>query len=106
MEKKFQIGGSPSQAASSCISNSTLLSQVQKCVTGDIGNQLMHKNAVETKNLNPPHKYVPWVVVDGKPNTDITEDMLGWVCNNYKGTKPPACKKDSKKCYKYGIINE
>lgn len=103
MEKKFQLGYSPSQAASECITDSSLFNEIKQCATGDLGNQLMHKNAVETRNLNPPHKFVPWVVVNGQPNTDITDNMLGWICNHYTGPKPEGCSKKDGKCWKYEI---
>ena len=96
LEQKFQKGFSPSQGAQMCITNSTIFNQVQQCATGDLGNQLMHKNAVETAALQPPHKYVPWVVVDGVPTDAITDDMLGWICDHYKGPKPSACSSRNK----------
>lgn len=110
MEQRFSKGYSPSQALSNCVSDSSLLTQIQQCAQGNLGISLMHKNAVETGALQPAHQYVPWVVVNGKPNTDITEDMLSWVCSHYTGTKPAGCssklKAEEKRCYKYGIISK
>lgn len=34
--------------------------------------QLELQYADEIKALNPPHTYVPWVVVDGKPIYDVS----------------------------------
>ncbi|KAJ4823516.1 hypothetical protein Tsubulata_017893 [Turnera subulata] len=43
----------------------------------------------ETAQLNPPHKYVPWVTVDKKPLEDDYEKFVKSVCDAYKGQRPP-----------------
>ena len=36
-------------------------SKIDACKKSKLGNQLQHVNAFKTANLQPPHKYVPWV---------------------------------------------
>ena len=38
---------------------------IKNCSTTEMGNKLEHEMAVVTNNLNPPHKYVPWVTLNG-----------------------------------------
>ena len=54
------------------------------------GNRLMHEIAEKTAALDPPHHYVPWVVVDGEHVEDL-EDVFAYVCERYDGEKPKAC---------------
>ncbi|XP_056426041.1 gamma-interferon-inducible lysosomal thiol reductase isoform X2 [Hyla sarda] len=68
---------------------------VMDCVNGDLGNKLMHQNAMRTDALNPPHEYVPWVVINGK-HTDTLQDramgaLFNLICETYTGPKPDAC---------------
>ena len=40
-------------------------SKILTCVNGPMGNKLEHEMAVKTGQLNPPHRYVPWVTLSG-----------------------------------------
>jgi len=81
---------------------------IDSCVSGPTGNALQHQNALKTAALNPPHQYVPWITVDGVHTdyiqSEVQTNMLAYVCQNYKGTKPAACNGSTKKltdvCYK------
>ncbi|XP_072261232.1 gamma-interferon-inducible lysosomal thiol reductase [Pyxicephalus adspersus] len=68
---------------------------VLDCVNGDLGNKLMHANAQRTQALDPPHQYVPWIVINGKHDdslqTRAQSALFRLVCELYKGPKPVAC---------------
>ncbi|KAF8018775.1 hypothetical protein BT93_H3624 [Corymbia citriodora subsp. variegata] len=65
---------------------------VSDCYAGGRGKELELEYAAETNALQPPHQYVPWVVVDGKPLYDDYENFMGYICEAYSGTaKPEAC---------------
>lgn len=65
---------------------------VTKCIKGDQGKELILQYAGKTASLEPPHKYVPWVVVDGQPLYDDYRYFADFICKAYKGaTKPSAC---------------
>ncbi|CAH8350695.1 unnamed protein product [Eruca vesicaria subsp. sativa] len=40
---------------------------VEDCLSSGHGDKLELQYAAETSALQPPHQYVPWVVVDGQP---------------------------------------
>ncbi|XP_053228611.1 gamma-interferon-inducible lysosomal thiol reductase isoform X1 [Podarcis raffonei] len=71
------------------------LANVTSCVSGDLGNKLMHQNAQLTDALRPPHKYVPWIAVNGNHTEELQgeaqSNLLGVICKLYKGDLPPAC---------------
>jgi len=57
------------------------------------GNPNMHKIAVATNSLSPPHQYTPWVVVNGSPlnQAQLDQSLIAIVCKDYTGTKPSCC---------------
>ncbi|XP_078064250.1 gamma-interferon-inducible lysosomal thiol reductase-like [Mustelus asterias] len=74
---------------------------IENCVNGDLGNRLMHRNAELTEALNPPHDYVPWILVNGKHTDQLEVQAVGslfnLVCSTYTGQKPKACTKAEEK---------
>jgi len=85
------------------LSNMTY-STIDTCVNGDLGNSLEHQMALKTEALNPPHQYVPWLNLNGQHTQAIqnglSSNMLETVCNAYTGTKPAACSRMNRACYK------
>ena len=61
---------------------------INKCMNSILGNTLQHENAAQTEQLNPPHKYVPWVTVNGvhteEIQTQAQNDLVGLICTSYK----------------------
>ncbi|PWA14022.1 hypothetical protein CCH79_00016995 [Gambusia affinis] len=86
------------------------MDKVMSCVNGDMGMQLMHQNALQTKALNPPHQYVPWITINGVHTEDLQDkamsSLFALVCSMYKGTKPAACGGSQKLHYKSYCHNE
>jgi interferon gamma-inducible protein 30 len=89
------------ETAKHCEPNQETYNSIIECYQSDEGNKLQHDVALATESLNPPHKWVPWITVDGKYDSKvqdvISDDMVGWICKNYSDI--PAVKKvcDSRK---------
>nr|XP_043612177.1 gamma-interferon-responsive lysosomal thiol protein-like [Erigeron canadensis] len=65
---------------------------ITDCYSRGIGHKLELQYADEIKALEPPHAYVPWVVVNGQPLYDEYTDFISYICKAYKGTNvPQAC---------------
>ncbi|KAI3526303.1 hypothetical protein L1887_05551 [Cichorium endivia] len=68
---------------------------VMDCYTSGFGHELDLQYADEIKALEPPHTYVPWVVLDGQPLYDDYYDVFTFICKAYKGSNiPEACYKE------------
>ncbi|KAG8387664.1 hypothetical protein BUALT_Bualt02G0044900 [Buddleja alternifolia] len=71
-------------------------SPVLDCYNGERGKELELGYAAVTNALQPPHRYVPWVTVDGQPLYDDYRDFVSYICKAYKGTATPsACSESS-----------
>ncbi|XP_059626435.1 gamma-interferon-responsive lysosomal thiol protein-like [Cornus florida] len=65
---------------------------ITNCYNSGCGKELELQYAEETDNLKPPHKFVPWVTVDGEPLGDDYRNFISYICKAYKSTKVPgAC---------------
>ncbi|XP_069734288.1 gamma-interferon-inducible lysosomal thiol reductase [Phaenicophaeus curvirostris] len=69
--------------------------RIAACVQGDVGAALMHRNAQLTEALDPPHQYVPWLVINGEHSDQVQAQaeasLLRLICRLYQGEKPEAC---------------
>ncbi|KAJ4978738.1 hypothetical protein NE237_009518 [Protea cynaroides] len=66
---------------------------ISECYNSARGKELELYYADKTGSLQPPHKYVPWVVVDNQPLYEDYENFITYVCKAYKGNpEPQACK--------------
>ena len=67
---------------------------IQECYSSGLGKKLELQYYNETRNLKPPHEFVPWVTVDDTAIRDDLVDYIKYVCNAYKGSHvPEACRK-------------
>uniref|UniRef100_A0A5B7ABU3 Putative gamma-interferon-inducible lysosomal thiol reductase isoform X1 n=1 Tax=Davidia involucrata TaxID=16924 RepID=A0A5B7ABU3_DAVIN len=65
---------------------------ITDCYSSGYGKELELQYAAETNALQPPHTYVPWVVVDGQPLYEDYENFISYICKAYEGTAiPTAC---------------
>lgn len=76
----------------SCFQKTGLNSEaVLDCYENGKGEKLEFQYAEQTDSLQPPHKYVPWVVVNGQPLYEDYEDVEAYICKAYEGKLPKAC---------------
>ncbi|CAK7343810.1 unnamed protein product [Dovyalis caffra] len=78
----------------SCFSSLGLSEKpILDCYNNGTGAKLQALYGYETAHLNPPHTFVPWIVVDTKPLRNDYENFIAYICNAYKGNViPNACK--------------
>jgi len=87
----------PVSSAKGCLSALSTVSYdvVKKCASGKEGNKLEHAMGAKTESLDPPHQYVPWIVINGKHTdslqTQAQTNLVSLVCNEYQGKKPVEC---------------
>ncbi|KAJ1416262.1 Gamma interferon inducible lysosomal thiol reductase GILT [Sesbania bispinosa] len=63
------------------------------CYTSGNGKAIEQKYAKETAQLNPPHRFVPWVVVNNQALQEDYQNFVTYICRAYKGKlKPDACR--------------
>lgn len=92
----IEASESPMTDAEKCVTKGGLSwAKVEGCANGTESNKLLHDAAVRTGRLDPPHKYVPWIVVNGAHSDEMQnaaqENLLKFVCDAYKGKKPAEC---------------
>mmetsp|Transcript_12384 Transcript_12384/g.34472 ORF Transcript_12384/g.34472 Transcript_12384/m.34472 type:complete len:211 (-) Transcript_12384:108-740(-) len=70
---------------------------LDSCATGNLGQELIAISRHNTESLNPPHTYVPWVVVDKKPVFQNYDNISAIVCEEWArlndANPPPECSK-------------
>jgi len=70
--------------------------QLIDCYNSGLGFQLERSYADETASLNPPRRFVPWVIVDNLPLQEDYQNFVAYVCKAYKGpSMPKACRSPS-----------
>ncbi|XP_042940365.1 gamma-interferon-responsive lysosomal thiol protein-like isoform X2 [Carya illinoinensis] len=70
-----------------------ILNTLEACAIDVLQNVLVQKYADETARLNPPHTFVPWVVVNNHPLQEEYQNFAAYVCKAYKGSgAPEVCK--------------
>ncbi|RZC29678.1 Gamma-interferon-responsive lysosomal thiol protein isoform B [Glycine soja] len=63
------------------------------CYTNGNGKAIDQKYAKETAQLNPPHRFVPWVVVNNQALQEDYQNFVTYICRAYKGNViPNACR--------------
>ncbi|KAG7547911.1 Gamma interferon inducible lysosomal thiol reductase GILT [Arabidopsis suecica] len=55
----------------SCVKNSGREKAINDCYNGDLYRKLILRYATQTISLKPPHEYVPWLTLNGKPLDDV-----------------------------------
>lgn len=67
---------------------------VQSCSNSEEGDQLLFNYGLRTKNLQPPHQYVPWILFDGKFSEDDNQkadtDLVRAICSKLQHA-PEVC---------------
>ncbi|PON42500.1 Gamma interferon inducible lysosomal thiol reductase GILT [Parasponia andersonii] len=63
------------------------------CYNNGDGKVIEERYGKETAMLNPPHRYVPWVIVNNHPLQEDYQNFVAYICKAYRGSpKPKACR--------------
>lgn len=85
IEKSYD---SPENASKVCLPKHGVdLADVMGCAKGDEGELLHLKAAKRTLGLVPPHKWTPWIVLDGKPLGEKINSLLRVICEKLPKTR-------------------
>ncbi|KOM58009.1 hypothetical protein LR48_Vigan11g104200 [Vigna angularis] len=77
------------------------------CYTSGNGKTIHLKYGKETSELKPPHRFVPWVVVNNQALQEDYRNFETYICRAYKGkVKPNACRSSSLTARTYDESNE
>ncbi|XP_020597853.1 gamma-interferon-inducible lysosomal thiol reductase-like isoform X2 [Phalaenopsis equestris] len=63
------------------------------CYNSGHGQEVELQFAAQTNALQPPHRYVPWIIVDGLPLYDDYDNFEKYICKAYRGELPSACRR-------------
>ncbi|XP_071717708.1 gamma-interferon-responsive lysosomal thiol protein-like [Rutidosis leptorrhynchoides] len=77
----------------SCMSSLNIYPKpIIDCYQTRKGFDLEMKFADETNHLNPPHRFVPWVLVNNTPLQEDYQNFVAYICKAYTGqNKPKVC---------------
>lgn len=68
--------------------------QISTCFNGDEGEKLIEHNWSKTYYLNPPHNFIPWIVINDRHSYNQQQESFGhlfdYLCDNYL-TNVPEC---------------
>ena len=75
--------------------NATACELQRMCVASDLGHELLKKTSRRLNRLHPKHKWLPWVLVEGKPvctrGCNLQKAIRRAVCELRQGTLPDDC---------------
>ncbi|KAJ7950031.1 gamma-interferon-inducible lysosomal thiol reductase-like [Quillaja saponaria] len=77
----------------SCFQKARLGTAPIDCYKNGYGKAIEQKYGRETLQLNPSHRFVPWVIVNNHPLQEDYQNFMSYICGAYKGNhKPDACR--------------
>ncbi|KAK1365537.1 Gamma-interferon-inducible lysosomal thiol reductase [Heracleum sosnowskyi] len=74
----------------SCLGEQHLNQELMNhCYNSTTGNDLQLRAAYETERLQPPHRFVPWVIVNNKTLEQDYQNYITHICKAYTGPNRP-----------------